>query len=80
MPSRATQRVVIVKNKKPRKPGTYLLIAAKTGFMDVTIGNQRFYYNYKETSNNGSVPSMKKAVNNQAQKSKKKKIIVIRKR
>lgn len=41
----ASQRLIIIKNKNPKKPGSYILISKKTGFKDVTINGKRYYYN-----------------------------------
>lgn len=49
MPSRAYQGVIIWgKKKEKRDSGKALWIAAKTGYVNVTIGERHFYYNRKE--------------------------------
>lgn len=42
--NRATQSVTIIRNRNSNT-GRYILISRKTGFMDVTVNGQRFYYN-----------------------------------
>lgn len=45
MPSRATQGAIVIRNKNARKKGSYILITARTGFMDVWVNGTHFYYN-----------------------------------
>lgn len=51
MPSRAKQGIVIIRNRNPRNPSSFILISVKTGYQDVWIGNQHFYHNYATSGN-----------------------------
>lgn len=51
MASRAYQRVLVFGRSEPRT-GNVLVAMARTGFVDVTVNGQRFYYNEKQTYNN----------------------------
>lgn len=73
MPSRATQSLKVIKRKEPKTNGSYILISKKTGFMDVTINNTRYYYNnvqtYSKNTNNiyykavdAATPNAKKTI------------------
>lgn len=74
MPSYARQGLRIIKRKKPKNNGSYILIARKTGFVDVWIGNKHYYYNSKETN-------IEKIIEDaDAKEQKKKGVIVIRRK
>lgn len=81
MPSRTWQQGIILKGR-PRKGKTpYILIARRTGFMDVWIGDQHFYYNYARSYNNSDDFDVQQAVEefNESQSSKKQTIVIRRK-
>lgn len=79
MPSRATQGVRVIKNKNPKKPGSYVLIAKKTGFIDVTINNKRYYYNASLTNQSMTQKNIAQQFINQNTPNKKKTIVISRK-
>lgn len=79
MPSRARQGVGVYKNKNSRKKGSYLLIAKKTGYMDIWVNGQHFYYNYKKYGVDPSKINWEE-MQRQAQEMGKKGVIVIRRK
>lgn len=82
MPSRLWQRGIIFVGKD-KKSGRrkYVLIAKKTGFMDVWIEDKHFYYNHKESYGPDDDVDIQKAVDNyNAKNGKKKQKITIRKK
>lgn len=78
MSARAKQSLKVIKNKNPRNPGSYILISAKTGYINVTINGTQYYYNKKATSTNGKAPTLKSVLASTS--NSKKKVIVVRKR
>lgn len=79
MPSRARQNAVVVRNKKPKSPGTYLLISKRTGFMDVTINGKRYYYNASATNQPMTQKNIVQRVVNQNTKNQRRTITTTRK-
>lgn len=60
--ARASQRLIIIKNKNPRTPGSGILISKKTGFQDVTINGKRYYYNIHEQFKRASDFNLEKVI------------------
>lgn len=51
MPSRQRQAVKIINlRRKNTNENYYFMIAQRTGFIDVTVANQRFYYNEHQSA------------------------------
>lgn len=48
MPSYARQGATVIRRKDRKNKGNTILISRKTGFMDVWVNGQHFYYNYKK--------------------------------
>lgn len=70
-----TQQKAVVIGKSAAKTGLGLVIMARTGFQDVTINGQRFYYNEKLTYSNLGQVNIANIM--AAQSNNKKGIIVI---
>lgn len=81
MPSRARQGVTVIKNKNPKKPGTYILISKKTGYIDVWIGNNHYYYSNVQKNVDPKKISIEKVIEDaEAKEQRSKGIIVIRRK
>lgn len=80
MPSRQSQQVKIV-NLKNKKTGQnrYVMVAKKTGFIDVTIANKRYYYNASLTNQSMTQKNIAQQFINQNTPNKKKTIVISRK-
>lgn len=80
MPSSLRQQgmVFLGTDKNGRKK--YLLIARRTGFMDVWIGGQHFYYNYTQSYNDASEIDVNQVIQDYNDQENAKKTIVIRRR
>lgn len=68
--SNVVQRVLVFGRSEP-KTGNILVAMARTGFVDVTVNGQRFYYNDKQTYNSLSrvnIPNIMKAQENKGRR------------
>lgn len=79
MPSRATQKLTVIRNKNSKNTGNILLIMAKTGYVDVTVNGQRFYYNAKSTNQPMTQRNIVQRVVNQNTTNQRRTITITRK-
>lgn len=79
MPSHARQGVTVIRRKDRKSKGNVILISKKTGFMDVWVNGQHFYYNYKKYGVDPSKINWEE-MQRQAQEMGKKGVIVIRRK
>lgn len=82
MPSRLKQEGIVFKGKRKKDGKTlYVVVAKRTGFMDVWIGNKRYYYNYSQKNIDPSKISIEKIIEDaESQEQKKSGVIVIRRK
>lgn len=81
MPSRKWQQGIIVESKKKNSNGQrqYVLVAKKTGFMDVTINGTRYYYNASATNQPMTQRNIVQRVVNQNTTNQRRTITITRK-
>lgn len=68
--SGVVQRVMVFGRSEPRT-GNILVAMARTGFVDVTVNGQRFYYDERQTYNNFTkvnIPNIMKAQENKGRR------------
>lgn len=81
MPSRARQGVTVIKNKNPKKPGTYILISKKTGYIDVWMGNNHYYYSNVQKNVKPKDVNIEKIIEDaESKEAKRNGLIVIRRK
>lgn len=82
MPSPLRQEGIVIKGKIKRNGKTlYVVIAKRTGFMDVWIGGKRYYYNYVQNGVNPNNIDINKVIRDiEAQEQKKKGVIIIKRK
>lgn len=81
MPSRKHQKGYIVRGRKGTKNSNKIyIISKKTGFMDVWIGSQHFYYDEKEEYDSVEDIHMKDAFDTDRRTTTKKGKIVVKKK
>lgn len=80
MPSRVTQRIKIIgiKNKNTGEERT-LMIAEKTGFLDVWINGVHYYYNSMQEGDLSNV-DVEQLVQDAASQQPRKRIVVVRRK
>ncbi len=80
MAARARQSLLVFERRNGTPvTGQGLVIMARTGFQDVTVNGQRFYYNQKQTYNNlgeVNIPAIMNAASNRGKRG----IIIISRR
>lgn len=82
MPSKKSQAVRIISARSKKTGKTYyIMIAKRTGFLDVWIGNKHYYYNYNQKNINPNNLDIDKIVEDvQAREEKKRGVIIIRRK
>lgn len=77
-----TRQSLLVWERRDGSPrnGQGLVIMARTGFVDVTVNGQRFYYNDKQTYNNFSKVNIPAIMQQQERKNRRGVIILSRRK
>ena len=79
MPSRVVHRGIIISPKNNKKRNTYVLIR-RTGYANVWIDDKHIYWNYTTKYNNPQGLDFNELVQQQAQQTPRKGVIVVRRK
>lgn len=80
MPSHFRQELHVLWKRKKTKNGSYIWVAQKTGYVNVEINGQKFYYNEKKQYDNVNQIDLVDAFDTDRRTTTKKGKIVVKKK